>query len=537
MAININQQVDLLWKKVGYSVAKTDTSDIKDATNERIASLMHVRSDKIWTQSATIPTVKPTSSTPILDVGPIECISDISSTSNRTWLTGHTDWVPPVYGSTYLIRVFIDAALSTTPTTTGEQLFGAGALNDDEWFFDYEAGVLNFIGDNLPSVDFTGNHIFIDGVRYIGTKGLDQLASGSMGNITISGYTISSTGNVNLQPSAGNVINAGGTTISNVVTPASPALSDVASVEYVNNAVASLAPNKIWQADSELLITDTGIGSMTLTLDGTLVAFATSSGISVTELSVTGSISSLTDVTLSPSATRKTIIDSTTSLTLPVGTDAERPVPATAGDIRYNSTSNQVEWFNNTDWIGTASTISHQFILGDAITETYVLDQSSSSNGVLVMINGVVQSPDESYSVNNTQITFVEAPKSGDRVDIRFISNATSSLTNTSQTHIFNPTATTIGTTPTVIGSFDVILYRSAKYTVSILSPTGEGYSTDLSVVHNGSTAALSPYVSIATGIDTYIFTVAIQSGQCELSVEANSAGHSCKLHSVYITM
>jgi len=38
-----------------------------------------------------------------------------------------------------------------TAAAGGVQVFATGSGNDDEWFFDYQSGVLNFIGDNLPN--------------------------------------------------------------------------------------------------------------------------------------------------------------------------------------------------------------------------------------------------------------------------------------------------------------------------------------------------------------------------------------------------
>ena len=52
MAISDPQKVDYLWKKIGYSAAKTQT---KSATEESIPSPLQIRGDKVMTQSASIP--------------------------------------------------------------------------------------------------------------------------------------------------------------------------------------------------------------------------------------------------------------------------------------------------------------------------------------------------------------------------------------------------------------------------------------------------------------------------------------------------
>ena len=79
----------------------------------------------------------------------------------------------------------------TANASTGTQLFSTGSGNDDEWFFDYEAGVLHFIGANVPS-SVSGKVIFIEGARYIGSKGIASANSfTTVGAKTVQANTIS----------------------------------------------------------------------------------------------------------------------------------------------------------------------------------------------------------------------------------------------------------------------------------------------------------------------------------------------------------
>ena len=48
MAVTDAQKVDYLWKKVGFGVAKTDTSAIKSASNEANASPLLIRGDTLF---------------------------------------------------------------------------------------------------------------------------------------------------------------------------------------------------------------------------------------------------------------------------------------------------------------------------------------------------------------------------------------------------------------------------------------------------------------------------------------------------------
>ena len=199
MTISTNQQVDYLWKKLGYGLTKTDTPANKLAFNESIASPLMLRGDKVWQESSSIPAVIPSSSSGQVTVykdslsNTVECVSDITATANRTWKTGSTDWIPVEFGSTYLVKVYLDTTGSTTAQTTGTQLFQAGAGNSDEWFFDYQSGVLHFIGDNLPSQTFTGKSIFVSGARYTGQFGVGSAPGqdANIANLTVVDTTIS----------------------------------------------------------------------------------------------------------------------------------------------------------------------------------------------------------------------------------------------------------------------------------------------------------------------------------------------------------
>lgn len=175
MAIADSQKVDYLWKKLGYGAAKTDTNARKKAPNEAIVSPLLLRGDKIWNKAGDIPTVIPSSNISIVNVylgsDAIECSADGTATAFRTWKTNFTDWIPPEFGSTYQAKIYIDNSGASDPTSTGTQVFATGSGNDDEWFFDYQAGVLHFIGTNLPSSLSGSKVVYVSGARYVGVFG------------------------------------------------------------------------------------------------------------------------------------------------------------------------------------------------------------------------------------------------------------------------------------------------------------------------------------------------------------------------------
>jgi len=221
MAISDTQKVDYLWKKIGYGVAKSDTDTNKKAYEEAIASPLLLRGDKLWSQSGSITGTIPATTSSIVQVykdgvgswtATVKATADTTATLYRTWKTNATDWVPVEFGPTYQVQVYIDTDASTTPQTTGTKIFAAGSGNSDEWYFDYQAGVLNFIGTNLPSGLTAGKSIFVAGARYVGTFGISgsvSSTSADLGNINIQNNTISSTdtnGNIELDPNGtGNV--------------------------------------------------------------------------------------------------------------------------------------------------------------------------------------------------------------------------------------------------------------------------------------------------------------------------------------------
>ena len=134
--------------------------------------------------SAGIVTVYPTTA-------PDECTEDNTATANRSWKTGLTDWVPPEFGSTYGVKVYIHTAGNAgTAAASGTRVFPAGSGNNDEFFFDYQSGVLHFIGTNLPNgVNFSGKSVYVSGARYTGTIGVSSLTADT-GNFTFNGSSI-----------------------------------------------------------------------------------------------------------------------------------------------------------------------------------------------------------------------------------------------------------------------------------------------------------------------------------------------------------
>ena len=204
MAIADAKKVDYLWKKIGYGATKTDTNANKAAPNEAIASPLLLRGDKTWNQASSIPASQPGSSSGVVTVyptsAPNETTADATSTTSRSWKTGLTDWIPPEFGASYGVKVYIHTAGDAgNAAGSGTRVFAAGSGNNDEYFFDYQSGVLHFIGTNLPNgVNFSGKTVYICGARYTGTLGLQNFSTASTGDITFTGSTLSAPSNADM---------------------------------------------------------------------------------------------------------------------------------------------------------------------------------------------------------------------------------------------------------------------------------------------------------------------------------------------------
>lgn len=289
-AFNDSQKLDYLWKKVGYGVAKTAEPTEKQAFNEAIPSPLLYRGDLIWTDSGDIPATPPSVTTSIVQVykdgvgswsPAVECTEDLTAPDNQTWKTNLTGWIPTQFGDAYLVKVYVANSGVNNPQTVGTQLYQAGSGNDDTWFFDYQAGVLNFNGANIPSqiaTGVTGKSVYIVGFRYVGTIGVGggSILSGPLsGNLQGNGYGanafsyVSSIGNV----TAGNVLTVGlvsatGNVTGNYILGNGAFITGLPPT-YANSNVASYLASG---TDSSNIITTANVTGGNLTTSGLITA-------------------------------------------------------------------------------------------------------------------------------------------------------------------------------------------------------------------------------------------------------------------------
>ena len=149
----------------------------------------------------------------------------------------------------------------------------------------------------------------------------------------------------------------------------------------------------------------------------------------------------------------KLVVNSQDSMLIPVGPSSERPSAKGYTDVdgmmRFNSTSNTLEYYGSGQWNNTGSTFTvitqrtFESLTGDVngnvdgSNTQFTLSANSTTNGTLVSINGVLQIPSTAYSVTNAVVTFTEAPAIGDVIDTRVITT-TSTVTSVASPTGFN---------------------------------------------------------------------------------------------------
>jgi hypothetical protein len=221
MAVSIAQYVDLLFKKL-QGVAKTANAATKSASNESIASPAFIRGDIVWMQSDQI-TSSAGAITGIanarINANSVQCAADTTVPPiggiRPTWLSNVEYWIPQEFGATWLPKVYVGPAAAANIQATGTQIFSTGIAGVGEYFFDTQAGVLNFIGETIPSVLTAGNVVYISGYEYVGALGVtNNPGNVTIGNLTVANTTVSTNlanGNITLTATGNGLVTITGT--------------------------------------------------------------------------------------------------------------------------------------------------------------------------------------------------------------------------------------------------------------------------------------------------------------------------------------
>jgi hypothetical protein len=540
MTISQTQLVDILYKKLS-GVSKTDTSTAKGPANESNASPQLTPGSVIWQQDYLIPSVTtlPSSNSSVVTVysgstsSIVQAVSLSESVTNETWTTGLTNWISPQFGAGYQLKLYAGppGATGTTPLNYTNLPVG-GSGNSDSWYFDYMAGIVNFADTNVPTAAANvSNVVYVVGARYTGTLGITSFGNLTIGNISINGNTITgNTSGISFASNVyvGNIFYSNGqpfvsSSYGNAQVLANLAANTAANITVYGNVTATnFVGNAYYLTGLPAGYANSNVASYLLTNTGNIAA----GNVAVTGTSY-GNIAA--DV-ITPYQTPVTVFNTTTALGLPVGSNVQYPASNSAGYIRYNSSISSVEFYNGSGWVPVVNSITDQQIVPSGSTASFTLNKAATAAGILVSINGTMQTPGVAYTVSGTTITFAEIPTVNDIIDVRFIASAVS--TNL-EYEVVDTGNVTVGTTLTIIDSFDSGIYRSAKYLISSTSPYDSQYA-EVGLTQFGSNAATTAYAILNTGANTVVFSANINGSTVNLLAQGTTAANQLRIQRSY---
>ena len=255
-------------------------------------------------------------------------------------------------------------------------------------------------------------------------------------------------------------------------------------------------------------------------------------------------------------------INATDTFMMPKGLTGGRPPGGSEqkGMMRYNTSINSVEYWDGTVWnTGGAvfTVITADSFVGNGSQTIFTLTQNTTTSGVIVSVNGLVQIPTVAYNVSGKTLTFTTAPAGSANIDVRTIvttvsvssiadgatsinvansaavvyavvQNSNIWVANTSTyfnggISAFNANTSLTQNTLTTINTFSKTKFRSAKYIVSISDFAGAKYqSAEVLVVHDGSNATAATYGIVSTSGSVFVTYGAIVSGS-NVILQANS--------------
>ena len=385
-------------------------------------------------------------------------------------------------------------------------------------------------GGTLTDGAFSVTSGAVTGVTTLSTSGEATLASAIVSDLTAGRVVYAGTSGA-LTDEAGFEYNAGSDTLTVVNV-------DATQVDAGNLTITG---NDITGSNGEVVVNDAG-ADVNFRVEGDtetnlLVVDAGSDSVLI------GTATATTEVALK--------VGTSDSIMLPVGPTGDRPTTGVAGMLRYNSTTNIIEFYNGTDWQsaqGSFTVIATESFNGDDSTTAFTLSSSQTTASCIVSINGIVQLPTSAYGVSGTTLTFTEAPATGDTIEVRQLTTTTtvtqladsnSSISVSASDGIdivVDQTGVTVGTSATTVDSFATSTYRMAKYVLMAENAAGDDWeAAEAIVVHDGTTATLTVYGVTATGADSWTYSATISGGNVLLQATAGEASTTVKFQPTYI--
>jgi hypothetical protein len=318
----------------------------------------------------------------------------------------------------FVVAEFHDPNTNAVSTTTGTLTItgGIGATGNIYGANIYTPGLVSATGN------VSGGNVTTAGLISAGTT-ITATGNVAGGNLTTGGQ-VTATGNV----TGGNVVATALVTGANVTASANVTGANVVGTTSGTFANIRISTSSIDSNAARITINGAD-ADVDFAVDGDTLAnvFYVDAGTG------TASFGTSTQTTNAIVA-----FNATNSVLMPVGNIAQRPGTGVTGMLRFNTTSDALEVYDNSQWttVGVPSftVIDDQQFTGNGVQVAFTINSNQTTNSCIVSINGVVQIPTIAYSVSGTTLTFTEAPETGDIIDVRQITTTTTvtSISNSS---------------------------------------------------------------------------------------------------------
>lgn len=340
---------------------------------------------------------------------------------------------------------------------------------------DTNAGLGNSLRDAFEKIEANFTELYSsDNVLSSGSTTINAAAlwNNTTGNEIIdSSFIIDASGNVTCTTINGRTIETDGAKLDTIAEGA-----DVTTPANILSSMDNMgAPTATISASDVVLIKD---ASDTDALKGTLgssiiteLGTAKSIGLFTFTDNVVSTSYSGSNISLSPTGTGMTVVNNTSAMTLPSGTAAQRPGSPVAGEYRFNTDNNTVEYYTGSRWVALRQFTSTIFDgVGDGVdglTKEFNVGEPLTENNLIVSVNGTILIPGvtRDYITYDSTLRFNEAPTSDALIEVRhiitFINSPLTTVANISAAADVDTGTDTITLTAHPFANDDILEYSN----------------------------------------------------------------------------